>query len=76
MNSKEFRYWLKGYLEEKKTLDKWEVRTVKKILSDIYDEPKVISIPTEPFPKWQEPHKMNPTCETGKQLLNDNFTIT
>jgi len=84
MTNKEFTMWLKGFLHGKQKLNSDEISELNKIIETITDEPKQQlpfgtpnTFPSHPiprkdsFPQWQEPHKMNPTCETSKTLLNN-----
>jgi hypothetical protein len=76
MTYKEFKFWLEGFLAGKNELNELMVAEVKEQMKNLVDEPRInhitpISDPNT-FPKWQEPHKMNPTCDTGKQLLRDD----
>lgn len=65
MNSEQFVYWLKGFMElqNPETMGKEQVQAVKYQLEMVKDNTK--TIPTTPisdpnmFPKWQEPH-INP----------------
>ena len=78
MNHKEFTYWLEGFLAGKQDLDEAQITRIKEAMKEIEPGPSVQRVTQYPisdpntFPKWQEPHKMNPTCDTGKQLLNDS----
>jgi hypothetical protein len=72
MNSKEFTIWLKGFLVGKNSIDSDELLLLNKELDNVVEEVKLYQPPymtpkTDPY----KPPFTNPTCETGKQLLND-----
>jgi len=68
MNSKEYVIWLKGFVEAcheyAPTPKQWDA--LKDKLAEVNDFVGTpigpgIGVPnTQPFPKWQEPHKVNP----------------
>lgn len=81
MTSKEFVLWLKGFTDAlppdgPTTLKQWT--TLKDKLEEVKDEP--IGVPigegglgipnTQTFPKWQEPHKVNPFYVGDVPLTN------
>jgi len=71
MSPMEFIYWLDGFTEGRKELSTVEVDLIRAKMTVISPEqvnPYPISDPNT-FPKWQEPHKMNPTCTTANDLL-------
>jgi hypothetical protein len=67
MTSKEFVLWLKGFTEGVHefniTPKQWDL--LKDKLAEVKDDSTLSSFPfgvpnTQTFPKWQEPHKVNP----------------
>lgn len=66
MTSKEFVLWLKGFTEAVHefniTPKQWDI--LKDKLAEVKDEEPIgfpFGVPnTQTFPKWQEPHKVNP----------------
>lgn len=75
MTSKEFTYWLDGYLTGKSSLDKGQIASILVMLKDVADERTIIKRYNEPIPTIvpTPTGPMNPTCDTGKQLLKDEW---
>lgn len=77
MNAKEFTLWLSGFLTNKNSIDDNGIKTITQKLEALIDEPKVTMFPPiYPIPRTHtDPLKppFNPTCATGKQLLNDKY---
>ena len=90
MNSKEYVIWLKGFVEAcheyAPTPKQWDALTDK--LKEVKDEEQIgtpIGIGgwgtpnTQTFPKWQEPHKVNPFYVGDVPLTNpvgDSGTVS
>jgi hypothetical protein len=77
MTSKEFVLWLKGFTqgvhEFNITPKQWDL--LKDKLAEVKDDSTLPSFPfgvpnTQTFPKWQEPHKVNPFYVGDVPLTN------
>ena len=77
MTSKEFVLWLKGFTEGVHefniTPKQWDL--LKDKLAEVKDDSTLPSFPfgvpnTQTFPKWQEPHKVNPFYVGDVPLTN------
>jgi len=77
MTSKEFVLWLKGFTEGVHefniTPKQWDL--LKDKLAEVKDDSILPSFPfgvpnTQTFPKWQEPHKVNPFYVGDVPLTN------
>jgi hypothetical protein len=77
MTSKEFVLWLKGFTEGVHefniTPKQWDL--LKDKLAEVKDDSTLSSFPfgvpnTQTFPKWQEPHKVNPFYVGDVPLTN------
>jgi len=77
MTSKEYVIWLKGFVEAcheyAPTPKQWDA--LKDKLAEVKDDntssPFPFGVPnTQTFPKWQEPHKVNPFYVGDVPLIN------
>jgi hypothetical protein len=75
MTHNEFTYWLKGFIAGKTDLDEAQLITLKDMINQIEEKPTVQRVTEYPPQRYNPnviPNPMNPTCETGRQLLRDD----
>jgi hypothetical protein len=76
MNSEQFIYWLKGFMElqNPETMDKEQVTLVKDQLEMVNSDVNLVTPIPNPnmFPKWQEPNITPLTPNPNRIYCGDN----